>query len=90
MNDSKFEHGICYSDQLHLIQHSFLCSMVVFNHSEKTCIYFLVVQVRNFFVYCKLWQDRDGSMQFHCGTAAVGSLVCSDDPNIILAACGKC
>ncbi|XP_022893741.1 stem-specific protein TSJT1-like [Olea europaea var. sylvestris] len=37
-----------------------------------------------------LARDRDGSVQLHWGTAADGSLVCSDDPNLISAACGKC
>ncbi|KAG8385562.1 hypothetical protein BUALT_Bualt03G0058100 [Buddleja alternifolia] len=34
--------------------------------------------------------DRDGCVQLHWGTAADGSLVCADDPNVISAACGKC
>ncbi|KAL0305752.1 UNVERIFIED_CONTAM: Monothiol glutaredoxin-S17 [Sesamum radiatum] len=37
-----------------------------------------------------LARDRDGCVQLHWGTAADGSLVCTDDPNVISAACGKC
>jgi asparagine synthetase B (glutamine-hydrolysing) len=37
-----------------------------------------------------LARDRDGSVQLHWGTAADGSLVCTDDPNFLSAACGKC
>ncbi|KAK4491667.1 hypothetical protein RD792_002431, partial [Penstemon davidsonii] len=37
-----------------------------------------------------LARDRDGCVQLHWGTAAGGSLVCTDDPNVISAACGKC
>lgn len=36
-----------------------------------------------------LFQDRDGSVQLYWGTAGHGSLVCTDDPNAISAACGK-
>ncbi|KAJ7968545.1 Stem-specific protein TSJT1 [Quillaja saponaria] len=34
-------------------------------------------------------RDRDGSVEFQWGIASDGSLVCSNDPNIIKEACGK-
>ncbi|PIA41262.1 hypothetical protein AQUCO_02300195v1 [Aquilegia coerulea] len=34
-------------------------------------------------------RDRDGSVHFQLGMSADGSLVCSDDPNIISEACGR-
>ncbi|KAF5207438.1 Aluminum induced protein [Thalictrum thalictroides] len=34
-------------------------------------------------------RDRDGSVNFQWGVSADGSLVCSDDPNIISEACGR-
>ncbi|CAK9181794.1 unnamed protein product [Ilex paraguariensis] len=37
-----------------------------------------------------LARDRDGFMQFHWGMAGDRSLVCSDDPKIIMEACGNC
>ncbi|XP_051125881.1 stem-specific protein TSJT1-like isoform X2 [Andrographis paniculata] len=37
-----------------------------------------------------LARDREGSVQLHWGTAGDGSLVCTDDPNVISATCGKC
>ncbi|XP_073122343.1 stem-specific protein TSJT1-like [Henckelia pumila] len=37
-----------------------------------------------------LARDGDGRMQFHWGTASDGSLVCTDDPNLISVACGNC
>ncbi|KAI3456272.1 hypothetical protein Pfo_012935 [Paulownia fortunei] len=37
-----------------------------------------------------LARDRDGCVQLHWGTAADGSLVCTDDPNVISAAWGTC
>ncbi|XP_047973061.1 stem-specific protein TSJT1-like [Salvia hispanica] len=36
-----------------------------------------------------LARDRDGSVQLYWGTAGDGSVVCSDDPNVISAACDK-
>lgn len=36
-----------------------------------------------------LAKDRDGGVQLYWGTAGHGSLVCTDDPNVISAACGK-
>ncbi|PIN19737.1 hypothetical protein CDL12_07585 [Handroanthus impetiginosus] len=36
-----------------------------------------------------LARDRDGCVQLHWGTAADGSLVCTDDPNVISASCGN-
>ncbi|KZV37145.1 hypothetical protein F511_15065 [Dorcoceras hygrometricum] len=35
-------------------------------------------------------QDGDGFAQFHWGTALDGSLVCTDDPNVVSVACGNC
>ncbi|KAL8032613.1 hypothetical protein ABFX02_13G107700 [Erythranthe guttata] len=37
-----------------------------------------------------LSRDHDGSVQLHWGIADDGSLVCTDDPNVISEACGKC
>ncbi|CAI9087476.1 OLC1v1021550C1 [Oldenlandia corymbosa var. corymbosa] len=37
-----------------------------------------------------LARDRDGKVDLYWGTAADGSLVCSDDSNIIKGACGDC
>lgn len=36
-----------------------------------------------------LARDRDGSVQFHWATSGDGSLVCTDDPNVISTTCGK-
>lgn len=37
-----------------------------------------------------LARDRDGFVPLHWGTAADGSLICSDDPKLFSAVCGDC
>ncbi|KAL0398601.1 UNVERIFIED_CONTAM: Stem-specific protein TSJT1 [Sesamum radiatum] len=52
--------------------------------------HYLSRQATEAMIIIEAYKDRDGCVQLHWGTAADGSLVCTDDPNVISAACGKC
>ncbi|KAK4399107.1 Stem-specific protein TSJT1 [Sesamum angolense] len=65
-------------------------SGALYNTCDLRRHYGLSRQATEAMIIIEAYKDRDGCVQLHWGTAADGSLVCTDDPNVISAACGKC